>query len=115
MATKREKSALPRAAANPGNATAAVSTTAAAFRKKLFFMSGLLEFVSEVDTDQICVGLVRAVEVVSADSLRAALLEVKDELGRVDDPRTVVIAHAERESLAIRIGQQRPDIPGRLR
>src|SRR5437868_15124171 len=75
-----------------------------------------LEAIAEVEADQIRVRLVGAVEVVVlGDAVRAAGLEVKRELGEVDDPRAAVVANAEGGAFAIGVGKERTDTLERLR
>src|ERR1700682_2407131 len=98
MATKRVKSALPRAAAKRGPATAATIEITAPKRAKLpmrvigspLFVRPSLEAIAEVEADQVRVRLVSAVEVVAlrGQAVRAAGLEVQRELGEVDDERS---------------------------
>src|SRR5262245_66686119 len=112
MATKREKSAVPRAA-NVGTATARARIAAAAMRAKLLLrisdspLGFSLETVSEVQADQVCVGAVNAVDAVRIRGARAAALEVQHELGGVDGPRSLVIADAEGDALAVGVRQHR--------
>jgi len=63
-----------------------------------FFMGVSLEPVSEVDGDQICVGLIRPVEKVRALTFGAALLEVQSEFGCVHEPVAAAIPDAEADS-----------------
>src|ERR1051325_10730144 len=118
MATKRVKSAEPRAA-NVGTATVKASSGTAAMRAKLLLRILVLlwlqlEPVTEVHADEVCVGLVRPVDV-RARPVRAALLEVEDELGEVDGERSLVIADAEGCAFAVGVRQQRAHRLDRLR
>src|SRR4051794_6488815 len=117
-----EKWAVP-CAAKTGTAATKANSSAAVMRAKLLlrvirFSLGL-ELPTEVESDQIRVGLVRPVEIVTADAdaidNRAAPLEVQHHLREVDGERTVVPAQAEAERFAVRIGEERTDAFGRLR
>src|SRR5262245_52263880 len=118
-ATNEVKSALPRAA-NDGEAIAAASSATAAMRAKVLmrFIGVLLwpclEPVSQVQADQVCVGVIRPVHI-GAAALRAALLEVKDELGGVDGPVAPAVADAEGDPFAVGVREQRADCLDRLR
>src|ERR1044072_1276467 len=113
-----EKSAVP-CAAKTGTAATKAYSSAAVMRAKLLLrvirFSFRLELPAEVESDQIRVGLVRPVEVVTADALRAAPFEVQHHLGEIDAERTFVPAHSEAERFAVGIGEERSDAFGRLR
>src|SRR5581483_8541803 len=111
-----EKSAVP-CAANIGTAASVTNSSAAAMRAKLLLrvIRFSLELVADVEPDQVAVGLVRAVEVVTADAVRAACLEVQRHLGEIDDERTVVVADSEARCGAVGIRKERADAGGRLR
>src|SRR5437016_2164241 len=118
MATKMLKLALPRAA-NDGTAMARANSATAAMRASLLmpfigFSFGCLEPVTEVQADQVSVGVVRPVDVRAA-ALRAALLEVEGEFRGVDDPRPLAIADSESHADAVGVGEQRADRLHRLR
>src|SRR5690242_4294388 len=103
MATKRVKSAVPRAA-KVGSATRSVSSSTAAMRAKLrlrVMIGSPLEPVAEVQADQVGVGLIRPVEVVRAASLRAAGLEMQREFRGVHHPRPAMEPHAEGDADAV--------------
>src|SRR5207253_9896974 len=74
-----------------------------------------LELETKIDADQVCVGFVRPVEIVAADALGAALLEVQNHVADVDDERAGVVADAEAEADAVGIRKERTDADGRLR
>src|SRR5581483_5136781 len=111
MATKRVKSAVPRAA-NSGVAARTATSRRVRLRMRMVVS---LEAVPEVDGDQVRVGFVSPVEVVAAPELCAARLEVQHELGGVNEERTAPVADAERSADAVGVGQQRSNDLGRLR
>src|ERR1043166_1344945 len=104
MATTVLKLAEPTAA-KLGAAMTAIAIATAAMRAKLLMrviwdspLGSDLEPVAEVQADEVCVGVVRPVEVRlrrAEPAVGAARLEVKDELRGVKDPRSVVPADAE--------------------
>src|SRR5437870_7401863 len=75
----------------------------------------LLEAIADVEAHQVRVGLVRAVEIVLTLAPRAARLEMKRELGQIDDQRAVVISDSEAGAFAVTIREDRADIECRLR
>src|SRR3954452_13351272 len=95
-----EKSAVP-CAANIGTAATRTNSSAAVMRAKLLLrvirFSFGLELPTEVESNQIRVGLIRSVESVAADALRAAAFEVQCHLGEIDCEWSIVPAHAEAE------------------
>src|ERR1041385_2679794 len=101
-----EKSAVP-CAAKTGTAATKANSSAAVRRAKLLLrvirFSLRLELPTEVESDQIRVGLVRPVEVVAAETIRAALLEVQHHFGEIDAERAVVPADTEAERFAVGI------------
>src|SRR5947209_9369486 len=124
MATTVLKLAEPTAA-KPGAAMTAIASATVAMRAKLLMrviwdspLGSDLEPVAEVQADEVCVRVVRPVEVRvrrAEAAVGAAFLEVKCKLRRIEHPRAVVPADAERRAFAIRVGQQRADVLDRLR
>src|SRR5207302_9436348 len=104
MATTVLKLAEPTAA-KPGTAMTAIANATVAMRAKLLVrviwdspLGSGLEPVAEVQADEVCVRAVRPVEVClrrAEPAVRAASLEVKCELCRVEDPRPVMPTNAE--------------------
>src|SRR5947209_3527674 len=124
MATTVLKLADP-VAAKPGIAMTAIASATAAMRAKLLMrviwdspLGSVLEPVTEVQADEVCVGAVRPVEVRlrrAEAAVSAARLEVKCELGRVEHPRPMVPTDAERRAFTVGVRQQRADVLDRLR
>src|SRR5438270_13836044 len=120
IATTVLKLAEPTAA-KPGTAMTAIASATVAMREKLLMrvigillLGSGLEPVAEVQADEICVSVVRAVEVClrCAETGGAACLEVKCKLRGVEHPRTVVPSDAERRAFAVGVRQQRTDVLG---
>src|SRR5438067_638829 len=123
MATTVLKLAEP-VAAKPGAAMTAIASATVAMRAKLLMrviwdspLGSVLEPVTEVQADQVCVSVIRPVEIdfLLAQTLGAAFLEVERELGGVEYPRAAMPADAERRAFAIRVGKERTDVFSRLR
>src|SRR6266849_6796288 len=74
-----------------------------------------LEPIAEIDGDQIRISLVSAVEIIDALPIGAALLEVKSELGGIEDPWTALVADAEADADAIGVRKNRADVERWLR
>src|SRR3954469_11395313 len=124
MATTVLKLAEPTAA-KPGAAMTAIASATVAMRAKLLMrviwdspLGSDLEPVAEVQADEVCVGAVRPVEVRfgrAEPAVGAAFLEVQRKLGRVEHPRPMVPADAERRAFAVGVRKQRADVLERLR
>src|SRR3954449_5075736 len=124
MATTVLKLAEP-VAAKPGTAMTAIASATVAMRAKLLMqviwdspLGSGLEPVAEVQADEVCVSAVRPVEVCfrrAEPAVGAALLEVKCKLRRVENPRAVVPADADRRPFAVGVRKQRAEILALLR